>query len=305
MAKNTFNLSGLLVLLSAWLLLGLGQAQAETETITYFHNDIVGTPLLATDAAGNVVWKENYQPYGGRINNTAGGDNNQWFAGKPHDRETGLAYFGARYYDPVTGRFTGMDPAGIDPENLYGLNRYSYANGNPYRYVDPDGRIAVPLIVGLALWVGAELFLPTPAPPADAPDAIYPATFPDGTAALKGIGVAVGIAGAIERQTAIRGAESTLSRSAAFREAKEKAGIPRSQQPSSVSKERLRDQDGNVEGRVYDFRRGDGSSVTIKEHSLGHEKGSHGPHFNSEVRGADGTKLPLKGDADPHTYIGP
>ena len=116
------------------------------------------------------------------------------------------------------------------------------------------------------------------------------------------------VAGKVERDAAgeaANEAESTLSRSAAFREAKEKAGIPRSQQPSSVGKEKLRDQEGNVEGRVYEFRRGDGSSVTIKEHSLGHEKGNHGPHFNSQARGAEGTKLPLKGGADSHTYFNP
>jgi uncharacterized protein RhaS with RHS repeats len=37
---------------------------ASGATVTYFHNDAFGTPLLATDANGNVVWKENYRPYG-------------------------------------------------------------------------------------------------------------------------------------------------------------------------------------------------------------------------------------------------
>ncbi|MDR1349982.1 MAG: hypothetical protein LBJ59_04230, partial [Zoogloeaceae bacterium] len=32
-----------------------------------------------------------------------------WFAGKPQDRNTGLSYFGARYYDPLVGRFMGID----------------------------------------------------------------------------------------------------------------------------------------------------------------------------------------------------
>ena len=46
---------------------------------------------------------------------------------------------GARYYDPVIGRFMGVDPKGVDPENIYSFNRYAYANNNPYKYVDPDG----------------------------------------------------------------------------------------------------------------------------------------------------------------------
>ncbi|WP_413889575.1 RHS domain-containing protein [Candidatus Aalborgicola defluviihabitans] len=41
-----------------------------TSEVTYFHNDISGSPMLATDASGAVVWKENYRPYGERINNS-------------------------------------------------------------------------------------------------------------------------------------------------------------------------------------------------------------------------------------------
>jgi RHS protein len=41
------------------------------QTIIYFHNDAAGTAQLATDAGGNVVWKENHRPFGERLNNTA------------------------------------------------------------------------------------------------------------------------------------------------------------------------------------------------------------------------------------------
>ena len=34
----------------------------------------------------------------------------------------------------------GFDPQGVDPNNVHSFNRYAYANNNPYRYVDPDGR---------------------------------------------------------------------------------------------------------------------------------------------------------------------
>lgn len=111
-----------------------------SETITYFHNDVSGSPMLATDASGNVVWKENYRPYGERINNEAASSNNKlWFAGKPFESTSGLSYMGARYYDPVLGRFMGVDPASVDPSNVHSFNRYAYANNNPYKYVDPDG----------------------------------------------------------------------------------------------------------------------------------------------------------------------
>jgi uncharacterized protein RhaS with RHS repeats len=48
---------------------------------------------------------------------------------------------GARYYDPVLGRFMGVDPAPPSLGNVHSLNRYAYANNNPYRYVDPDGHL--------------------------------------------------------------------------------------------------------------------------------------------------------------------
>jgi len=119
----------------------VAQTQSDTGVTTYFHNDASGTPLVSTDASGNVSWKENYRPYGQRLNNQPSSSSNKlWFTGKPYDSTSGLSYMGARYYDPQIGRFMGIDPQGFDPENLQSFNRYAYANNNPYRFVDPDGR---------------------------------------------------------------------------------------------------------------------------------------------------------------------
>ena len=35
-------------------------------TITYYHNDLLGSPVAATDASGHVIWRESYRPYGER-----------------------------------------------------------------------------------------------------------------------------------------------------------------------------------------------------------------------------------------------
>lgn len=111
-----------------------------TDSTTYFHNDISGTPMLATDTTGQVVWKETYRPYGQKLANSAASVGNKvGYTGKPFDNNTGLSYMGARYYDPVLGRFTGIDPKEVDPNDLHSFNRYVYANNNPYKYVDPDG----------------------------------------------------------------------------------------------------------------------------------------------------------------------
>ncbi len=91
-----------------WTASGSGGTATSTETmttsaapdpVTYFHNDLSGTPQLATDASGNVLWKENYHPYGNKLNNpaAAAGTNKLGFAGKPYDGNSGLSYMGARY----------------------------------------------------------------------------------------------------------------------------------------------------------------------------------------------------------------
>jgi RHS repeat-associated protein len=115
------------------------------EVVSYYHNDISGSPILATDASGNVLWKENYRPYGDKLNKQAASAGNKiGFHGKPYDDNTGLSYMGARYCDPLLGRFTGIDPVEVNLDNIHAFNRYAYANNNPYRFVDPDGREAEP-----------------------------------------------------------------------------------------------------------------------------------------------------------------
>ncbi len=147
-----FNqLVGRAVRVLASLALGAASTAASAQTVTYFHNDPSGSPLMATDAAGVVLWKENYRPYGSKHNNAAGSNANAiGFAGRPHDASSGLSYMDARYYDPVLGRFLGVDPAPMNPESVHGINRYAYANNNPARYVDPDGHS--PLDVAFLVW---------------------------------------------------------------------------------------------------------------------------------------------------------
>ncbi len=55
------------------------------------------------------------------------------FTSKKMDQDTGLVYFGARFYDPEIGRFITQDPA------KDGANWYTYCRNNPVNMVDPDG----------------------------------------------------------------------------------------------------------------------------------------------------------------------
>jgi uncharacterized protein RhaS with RHS repeats len=45
-----------------------------------------------------------------------------------------------RYYDPVAGKFLSIDPVTTDANTGGSFNRYAYANNNPHKYIDPDGR---------------------------------------------------------------------------------------------------------------------------------------------------------------------
>jgi RHS repeat-associated protein len=126
-----------------------GQAQPGA-TVVYLHNDAAGNPVAATDAAGAVIWRERFAPFGERLDTLpAAAGNRQWFHGKGQDPETGLLYFGARYYDPTLGRFLSIDPVAWRDGDIHGFNRYGFANNNPYRFTDADGREAEPVDDGL------------------------------------------------------------------------------------------------------------------------------------------------------------
>ena len=104
----------------------------------FFHNDILGSSIAATNENGKLLWKTHYKPYGAVLDGASQNTRDNRYTGKVVD-DDGLNYFGSRYYDPELGRFMAMDPLGFTQENMMSFNRYAYANDNPYRYVDPDG----------------------------------------------------------------------------------------------------------------------------------------------------------------------
>ena len=126
------------------LLLGLlAVSPARAQVVEYYHTDAIGNVRAITDASGNVIERHDYQPYGEEWL-PQGGAQPLRFTGKERDAETGLDYFGARYYGSKVGRFTTVDPVYTWQENLVDpqrWNRYAYARSNPLRYVDPDGRV--------------------------------------------------------------------------------------------------------------------------------------------------------------------
>ena len=104
----------------------------------YQHTDALGSPVAVTDAAGTVIDRTDYEPYGAAINKPA--YDGIGYTGHVMDGATGLTYMQQRYYDPGIGRFLSVDPVTANSGTGANFNRYWYANNNPYKFTDPDGR---------------------------------------------------------------------------------------------------------------------------------------------------------------------
>ncbi|WP_417681995.1 RHS repeat-associated core domain-containing protein [Pseudidiomarina aquimaris] len=103
-----------------------------------FSYDSLGSAQTGTDSSGEILWQEAYTPYGEALNDVTANQDLAGFTGHIKDDATGLSYMQARYYDPVIGRFYSNDPIGF--RDVHRFNRYVYANNNPYKFVDPDGK---------------------------------------------------------------------------------------------------------------------------------------------------------------------
>jgi RHS repeat-associated protein len=77
--------------------------------ISYYFSDHLKTTDVVTDAQGNIKNESDFYPWGGELPFVANDSNHYKFTGKERDAETGLDYFGARYYSNGLGRFITPD----------------------------------------------------------------------------------------------------------------------------------------------------------------------------------------------------
>ena len=108
------------------------------EETFFYHSDHLGSTSYITDDHANITQYDAYLPYGELLvdEHSSSEDLPYKFNGKQFDEETGLYYYGARYMNPMTSIWYGVD---VFQENKADVASYLYCFGNPINLTDPDG----------------------------------------------------------------------------------------------------------------------------------------------------------------------
>jgi RHS repeat-associated protein len=135
---------------------GSGGTGSSSANINWLVTDQLGTPRMIFDKSGSLATtkRHDYAPFGEELFNGlrpnaigyAADSTRQKFTSKERDIETGLDYFGARYYSSVQGRFTSSDKNFADQfqTNPQSWDSYSYVRNSPCGNVDVKGRCSAP-----------------------------------------------------------------------------------------------------------------------------------------------------------------
>ncbi len=114
-------------------------------SVAYYFSDHLKTASVITDSQGHITSESDYYPWGGELQFLANDSNHYKFTGKERD-ETGLDYFGARYYSNGLARFITPDwssaPVPVpyaDLDDPQSLNQFSYVRNVPTSKADQDG----------------------------------------------------------------------------------------------------------------------------------------------------------------------
>jgi RHS repeat-associated protein len=109
-------------------------------TTSYYEQDGLGSVTSLTNSTGSVTQTYAYDSFGNQTASSGSLTNFFRYTGREFDTETGLYYYRARYYDPMTGRFLSEDPIHFKA----GVNFYSYVNNNSVLLSDPVGTCPLP-----------------------------------------------------------------------------------------------------------------------------------------------------------------
>ena len=101
----------------------------------YYHQDGLNSVKALTDGGGNEMARYDYDAWGNLTTTLPSIANPFTYTGREWDKETGLYYYRARYYDAKVGRFVTKDPIGF----AGGINQFVYVGNNPVNFIDPWG----------------------------------------------------------------------------------------------------------------------------------------------------------------------
>ena len=109
------------------------------EETFFYHSDHLGSTSYITDDHANITQYDAYLPYGELLvdEHSSSEDLPYKFNGKELDQETGLYYYGARYMNPITSLWYGVDAL---TEKYPTIGGYVYCAGNSVTLIDPDGK---------------------------------------------------------------------------------------------------------------------------------------------------------------------
>ena len=126
-----------------------------TEEIFFYHSDHLGSTSYITDAKANITQFDAYLPYGELLvdEHSSSEDMPYKFNGKELDQETGLYYYGARYMNPITSIWYGVDALTEKYPNIGG---FVYCHNNPVSLIDPNGMYDEETAKNIAATYGAE-----------------------------------------------------------------------------------------------------------------------------------------------------
>lgn len=117
---------------------------AESQSVLWQVTDLGGSVILTLGGDGEMLHQEYFSPYGESEETETAVPYR--FAGKEYDTESGLYYFGARYYSPELGRMITSDDAVFASAEMSGLNLYAYCLDNPEAFRDVSGNFPAWLI---------------------------------------------------------------------------------------------------------------------------------------------------------------
>ena len=125
-------------------------------SITYFHPDHLGSPVLALDEGRAIVGYQLLYPFGA-VARAGGVGMSRGFTGARREAAFGLTAFEARYLHESTGQFLSPDPALFHvsevPLSAQALNPYIYSLNRPLTHIDLDGRAwSAVVTAGFAAW---------------------------------------------------------------------------------------------------------------------------------------------------------